>query len=74
MIVLRGNGESIDEAAIQQESSAVLSLISERMEGEDPQTLKARAREWAEENLIEAALIDAPSGEQRSGTGHRLLT
>ena len=57
MTVLKVNGEPIEEPVIQQESSAVLSLISERMEGEDPKTLKARAREWAEENLIEAALM-----------------
>ena len=58
MIVLKVNGEAIEESAIQEEATAVLNLMNARLEEEeDPQIRKARAREWAEENLIEAALM-----------------
>ena len=35
----------------------MLKLMAEQMPGEDPRALRTRAREWAEENLIEAALM-----------------
>jgi len=55
--VIRVNGETIDDSAIQHEATAMQNLMAERMQGEDPAILQARAREWAEENLIEAALL-----------------
>jgi hypothetical protein len=55
--VIRVNGETIEESAIRQETAAMENLIAARMQGEDPVVLQARAREWAEENLIEAALL-----------------
>ncbi len=57
MTVIRVNGDVIEEAAIQHETAAVLSVISPQMPGEGPLILRARAREWAEENLIETALL-----------------
>lgn len=57
MTVLLVNGEAIEEAAIEREAAAVLKLMIDRLEGEDPLILRPRAREWAEENLIEAALM-----------------
>ncbi|MES1257667.1 MAG: peptidylprolyl isomerase [Acidobacteriota bacterium] len=57
MAALFVNDEAIEDAAIQREAAAILKLMAERMRGEDPATLRARAREWAEENLIEAALL-----------------
>ena len=49
------NGEAIEDAEIRRETAAMLSLMTERMPGENPATLRTRAREWAEDNLIEAA-------------------
>jgi parvulin-like peptidyl-prolyl isomerase len=57
MATLLVNGEAVEEAAIRLEAAAVLKLIAERMPEEDPLVLRTRAREWAEENLIEAALL-----------------
>lgn len=58
MIVLKVNGEAIEEPAIQEEAAAVFKLINANLEDqEDPQIRKQRAHEWAEENLIEAALM-----------------
>jgi len=51
------NGEAIEDAEIRRETAAMLSLMTERMPGENPATLRTRAREWAEDNLIEAALL-----------------
>jgi len=51
------NGEAIEEAEIRRETAAMLALMTERMPGENPATLRTRAREWAEDNLIEAALL-----------------
>ena len=59
MTVIRVNGEAIDEPAIQHETAAMLDAMAARMQGDDPLTLRARAREWAEENLIEALLRQA---------------
>ena len=57
MPALLVNGEEIAETAIQRETAAMLALMSEQMTGEDPVALRIRAREWAEENLIEAELL-----------------
>ena len=54
---LRVNDEEIDEAEIGRETAAMLALMSEQMPGEDPLALRTRAGEWAEDNLIEAALL-----------------
>lgn len=54
---LRVNDEVIEEPAIERETAAMLALMAERMPGEDPLALRRRAREWAEENLIEAVLL-----------------
>jgi parvulin-like peptidyl-prolyl isomerase len=54
---LRVNDEEIDEAEIGRETAAMLALMTEQMPGEDPLALRSRAREWAEDNLIEAALL-----------------
>lgn len=51
------NGEALDEAALRRETAAVLALLSQQLPAEDPAALRQRAREWAEENLIEAALL-----------------
>jgi hypothetical protein len=57
MAVLFVNDDAIEDAAIRHEAAAILKLMTERMQGEDPAALRARALEWAEENLIEAALM-----------------
>ncbi len=57
MTVLSVNGEPIEETAIQQQMAAMLDVMTAQMDWEDPQVLRTRAREWAEENLIEAALL-----------------
>jgi parvulin-like peptidyl-prolyl isomerase len=57
MATLLVNGEVIDDAAIRLETAAMLKLMASRMPEEDPSVLRARAREWAEENLTEAALM-----------------
>jgi parvulin-like peptidyl-prolyl isomerase len=57
MTVIRVNGDPIEEAAIQRETTAVQNVIAPQMPGEDPLVLRTRAREWAEENLIETALL-----------------
>jgi hypothetical protein len=57
MTVLTVNGEAIEETAIQQQMAAMLNIMMVEMEGEDPLVVRMRAREWAEENLIEATLL-----------------
>ena len=57
MPALLVNGEAIDDAAIRREASSILKLMAARMPRENPAALQARSREWAEENLIEAALL-----------------
>jgi len=57
MAALVVNGEAIEDSEIRRETAAMLTLMTERMPGENPATLKARAREWAEDSLIEAALL-----------------
>jgi parvulin-like peptidyl-prolyl isomerase len=57
MATLLVNGEIIEDAAIRLETAAVLKLMAARMPEEDPLVLRTRAREWAEENLTEAALL-----------------
>jgi parvulin-like peptidyl-prolyl isomerase len=57
MSVLVVNGEAIEDSEIRRETAAMLTLMTERMPGENPATLRTRAREWAEDNLIEAALL-----------------
>jgi parvulin-like peptidyl-prolyl isomerase len=57
MAILLVNGEAIEEAEIRRETAAMLTLMTERMPRENPAVLRTRAREWAEENLIEAALL-----------------
>jgi len=51
------NGETIDPGRIREETSAILQLLTDQMPGEDPLARQLRAREWAEENLIENALL-----------------
>jgi hypothetical protein len=51
------NGEIIDRERIRQETSAIFQLLADEMPGEDPLARQIRAREWAEENLIEDALL-----------------
>ena len=57
MTVIRVNGDPIEETEIQRETAVVQSVIAPQMPGEDPIVLRTRAREWAEENLIEATLL-----------------
>ena len=57
MAALLVNGEPIEEADLQREAVGMLKLMAERMPEETPAALRARSREWAEENLIEAALL-----------------
>jgi parvulin-like peptidyl-prolyl isomerase len=57
MSALLVNGEAIEDAEIRREAAAMLTLMTERMPGENPATLRARAREWAIDNLIEAVLL-----------------
>jgi parvulin-like peptidyl-prolyl isomerase len=57
MTVLTVNGEEIEESAIQQQMASMLNIMMAEMEGEDPLVVRMRAREWAEENLIEATLL-----------------
>jgi hypothetical protein len=52
------NGETIDPGRIREEASAISQLLADQMPGEDPLARQIRAREWAEENLIEDALIN----------------
>jgi parvulin-like peptidyl-prolyl isomerase len=51
------NGEEIAPERIQAETSAVARLLAEQITDEDPLVQRLRAREWAEENLIEDELL-----------------
>jgi hypothetical protein len=51
------NGEAIDPARIREETAAVAKLLAEQMPEEDPIAQRLKAREWAEENLIEEVLM-----------------
>jgi parvulin-like peptidyl-prolyl isomerase len=57
MVVLTVNGEAIDEETIRLEAAAMLKLMAEQMPKENPAALRVRARQWAEENLIETTLM-----------------
>jgi peptidyl-prolyl cis-trans isomerase C len=57
MSALLVNGEAIDENSVRQEAATMLKVMAARMPGEDPRVLQVRAREWAEENLVEAVLL-----------------
>ncbi len=57
MTRLTVNGEAIDPERIREETAAVAKLLAEQLPGEDPIVQRMRAREWAEENLIEEALM-----------------
>jgi parvulin-like peptidyl-prolyl isomerase len=75
MAVLVVNGEAIEEADVRRETASMLNLMTERMPRENPAVLRDRAREWAEENLIESALLrQAAAKEEDSETdpGRRL--
>jgi parvulin-like peptidyl-prolyl isomerase len=50
------NGEAIDPERIRQETAAIAKLLAEQLPHEDPIAQRMRAREWADENLIEEAL------------------
>jgi hypothetical protein len=66
MAVVLVNGEAIEETDIRREAAAMLTLMTERMPRESPALLKTRAREWAEENLIEAALLRQAAARENS--------
>lgn len=57
MNVILVNGEAIGEAAVRRETTALLELMAAKMEGDDLLNVQPRAREWAEENLIETLLM-----------------
>lgn len=57
MTCLIVNGEKIEGGRIRDETAAVAKLLAERLPEEDPLEQRIRAREWAEENLIEEALL-----------------
>lgn len=44
----------------------MLKLMTERMAGESPDVLRARAAEWAEENLIESTLMKQAAAQEPS--------
>jgi parvulin-like peptidyl-prolyl isomerase len=51
------NGETIDDSLIRAEAAAIRPRLIEAMEGEDPIAIEMRAREWAQENVIERVLL-----------------
>ena len=51
------NGENVDDAVIKEELRAIRPRLLEAMQGEDPATIEARARQWARENVIERVLL-----------------
>jgi hypothetical protein len=51
------NGELVDEALLSDEAASLLRRLTESMPGEPPTDLERRAREWAEENVIERILL-----------------
>jgi parvulin-like peptidyl-prolyl isomerase len=57
MTRLTVNGEAIDPARIRDETAAIAKLLAEQLPEEDPIVQRMRAREWAEENLIEEVLM-----------------
>ncbi len=57
MTVLLVNGEAIDDSSVRRETAALLELMAEKMEGQNLLAVQPRAREWAEENLIESLLM-----------------
>lgn len=57
MTRLTVNGEAIDPERIREETAAVAKLLADQLPDEDPIVQRMRAREWAEENLIEEVLM-----------------
>jgi parvulin-like peptidyl-prolyl isomerase len=51
------NGEAIDPERIREETAAIAKSMAEQAPDEDPIAQRMRAREWAEENLIEEAVL-----------------
>jgi parvulin-like peptidyl-prolyl isomerase len=57
MTCLIVNGEKIEGERIRAETAAVAKVLAERLPEEDPLEQRMKAREWAEENLIEEVLL-----------------
>jgi parvulin-like peptidyl-prolyl isomerase len=51
------NGESVDEALIEEESKQLRPRMFEAMADENPNVVEKRVREWARENVIERLLL-----------------
>lgn len=66
------NGEPIAESEVRREAESLLSLMTERMPGESPATLRARSQEWALDNLIEAALLRQTAMAQEASADPKL--
>ena len=51
------NGETVDDAVIRAESSALRPRYEEMIQGQDPVEMEMQLREWSRENVIERVLL-----------------
>ena len=51
------NGETVDDAVIRAESSALRPRYEEMVQGQDPVEMEMQLREWSRENVIERVLL-----------------
>lgn len=51
------NGELVDDQTIREEARTIRPQLHQAMEGEDPQVIEARVKEWSRENVIEKVLL-----------------
>src|SRR5689334_19058970 len=56
-MAIRVNGDLLDEEEIADEARAMLPRLAQAMPEEPSGALRAKAREWAQENAIERALL-----------------
>lgn len=56
-MIMRVNGEPVDEAAVRNEENALRPHLADAMRGSAPSEIEARLREWARENVIERMLL-----------------
>src|SRR5215471_1530774 len=54
---IRVNGEFIRDEEVAAEQQEILPRMAEAMPDERPETLRARSKEWAQENVIERVLL-----------------
>ena len=51
------NGELVDDQTIREEARNIRPQLHQAMEGEDPNVIEARVKEWSRENVIERVLL-----------------